>query len=244
MERQARALFSRSQQYYDAIYSGKDYAQEAAHVKRLIAEHKRSDGNTLLDVACGTGSHVPYLRDEYVYEGLDLDPQMLALARRRFPDAVFHQGDMVDFALGRQFDVVTCLSSSIAYTRTAPRLRQALATMARHLRPGGVLLVGAFLTPQEWIPGHPHAMFVDQPDLKLARLNVSGVAGAGNVAILDFQYLVATPDGIEHFTERHELGLFTEEEYLAAFTQAGLTVLHDRDWLGGRGMYVGTRPSP
>lgn len=235
------AVFSRSQRYYDAIYSGKDYAQEAAHVKQLIAEHKRSDGNSLLDVACGTGGHALYLRDDFAYEGLDLDPEMLALARQRFPDVVFHQGDMVDFALGRQFDVVTCLFSSIANVKTVQRLQHAIATLAGHLLPGGVLLVGSFLSPQEWIPGQPHAMFVDQPDLKLARLNVSGVAEAGTVAILDFHYLVATPDGIESFTERHELGLFTEEEYLAAFIQAGLEVLHDTEWLAGRGMYIGIR---
>jgi hypothetical protein len=29
---------------------------------------------------------------------------MLALARWRFPDVTFYHGDMVDFALGRQFD--------------------------------------------------------------------------------------------------------------------------------------------
>lgn len=234
-------MFSRSQRYYDAIYSWKDYAQGAAHVKRLIAEHKRSDGNALLDVACGTGGHAQYLRDDFAYEGLDLDPEMLALARKRFPDVAFHQGDMVDFAPGRQFDVVTCLFSSIANVKTEQRLRRAIANMARHLSPGGVLLVGAFFTPQEWIPGHPHAIFVDQPDLKLARLNVSGMEG--NVAILDFHYLVATPGDVEHFTEHHELGLFTEEEYLAAFAQAGLEVFHDSGWLDGRGMYVGIRPS-
>lgn len=232
-------MFSKSQRYYDAIYSGKDYAQEAAHVKRLIAAHKRSEGNALLDVACGTGGHVPYLRDDFAYEGLDLDPEMLALARKRFPGVPFHQGDMVDFQLGRQFNVVTCLFSSIGYTRTEPRLRQAIDTMAGHLRPGGVLLVGAFLSPKDWILPHLEALFVDQPEVKLARMVVSAVEG--NVAILDFHYLVATVEGIEHFTERHELGLFTEEEYLAAFVQAGLEVIHDRDWLGGRGMYVGLR---
>ena len=237
-------MFSGSQRYYDAIYSGKDYAQEAAHVKRLIANHKRSDGNTLLDVACGTGGHVPYLRNDFAYEGLDLDPEMLVLARQRFPDVPFHQGDMVDFSLGRQFDVVTCLFSSIGNVKTEPRLRQAIANFAAHLRPGGVVLVGAFFAPQQWIPGHPHAMFVDQPDLKLARLNVSGVEDGGKVAILDFHYLVATPEGVEYFTERHELGLFTKDEYLAAFTQAGLEVLYDDEWREGLGMYIGKRSLP
>ncbi len=181
---------------------------------------------------------MPHLGDDFVYEGLDLDPEMLTLARQRFPDVPFHQGDMVDFVLGRSFDVVTCLFSSIAYVRTAPRLRQAIATMARHVCPGGVLVIAPFFPPEAWIPGQPHAIFVDHPDLKLVRMNVSGVDGT--VAILDFHYLVGTPEGIEHFTEHHELGLFTDEDYRAAFWEASLDVQHDAEGLIGRGLYIGT----
>jgi SAM-dependent methyltransferase len=231
-------VFTRSQRFYDAIYSWKDYAGEAAQLKRLISEYKRSSGNTLLDVACGTGGHIPYLTPDFAYEGLDLDPEMLVLAKQRFPELVFHQGDMADFDLGRQFDVVTCLFSSIAYTRIPPRLRQAIDTLARHVCPGGVLLIGSFITPEDWNPGHPYALFVDQPDLKIARMNVSSVDGT--VAMLDFHYLIATPEGVEHFTEHHELGLFTDDEYRGAFLQAGMDVRRDADWLMGRGLYVGT----
>jgi len=233
-------MFAKSQRFYDAIYSGKDYAEEARRLGRFIAQHKRSAGNALLDVACGTGGHVPYLRNDFAYEGLDLDPEMLALAHTRFPDIPFHQGDMIDFALGRRFDVVTCLFSSIAYTKTEERLRQAIATMAEHVRVGGVLLIGPFFPPEAWIPGQPHAIFVDQPDLKLVRMNVSGVDAGGAVAILDFHYLVGTPEGVDHFTEHHELGLFTDAQLRAAFTQAGLDVLHDAEGLMGRGLYIGT----
>jgi SAM-dependent methyltransferase len=234
-------MFTKSQRFYDAIYSGKDYAEEARRLKGFIAQHQRSDGRALLDVACGTGGHVPYLRDAFDYEGLDLDPEMLALARGRFPDIPFHQGDMVDFDLGRTFDIVTCLFSSIAYTRTTLRLRQAILTLARHVRPGGVLIVAPFITPQAWIPGQPYAIFVDRPDLKLVRMNVSGVDASGTVALLDFHYLVATPEGVEHFTEHHELGLFTDADYRAAFAAAGLPVAFDAEGLIGRGLYIGTR---
>jgi SAM-dependent methyltransferase len=147
---------------------------------------------------------------------------------------------MVEFSLGRTFDVVTCLFSSIAYARTAPRLRRAIATMARHVCPGGVLLIAPFFTPEAWVPGQPHALFVDIPELKLVRMNVSDVDAGGKVAILDFHYLVGTPEGIERFTERHELGLFTDEEYRTAFRQAGLDVAHDAEGLIGRGLYIGT----
>ena len=235
-------MFTKSQRFYGAIYATKDYAEEVRRLKAFITAHKRSAGHALLDIACGTGGHVPYLRDEFVYEGLDLDPEMLALARQRFPDIPFYQGDMVDFALGRQFDVVTCLFSSIAYTRTATRLRQAIATMTNHLAPGGVLVIAPFFPPQAWIVGQPHALFVDEPDLKLVRMNVSNVDASGTVAILDFHYLLATPEGVEHFTERHELGLFTDQEYRAALTEAGLTVTYDAEGLIGRGLYIGTSP--
>jgi SAM-dependent methyltransferase len=234
-------MFTRSQRLYDAIYSFKDYAEEAGQLKRFISEYKRSEGKSLLDVACGTGGHIPYLTPDFAYEGLDLDPEMLVLARKRFPDVAFHQGDMVDFALGRRFDVVTCLFSSIAYSKTVPRLRQAIGTLAGHVGPGGVLLVSGFFTPQSWTPGYPYAVFVDQPDQKIARMNVSSVEG--NVGILDFHYLVATAQGVEYFTEHHELGLFTTEEYLDAFEQAGMDIVFSDEWLMGRSLYIGTHHS-
>lgn len=236
-------MFTKSQRFYDAIYSFKDYAGEAERLKGFIAEYKRSTGNALLDVACGTGGHIPYLRDDFTYEGLDLDPGMLALARARYPDIPFHHGDMVDFDLGRQFDVVCCLFSSIGYARTGPRLRQAIATMTRHVLPGGLVIIAPFISPEAWIPKQPHALFVDRPDLKLARMNVSEVDASGTVAILDFHYLVATAEGVEHFSERHELGLFTDEEYRAAFVAADLEVAYDAVGLIGRGIYVGVKPA-
>jgi len=60
---------------------------------------------------------------------------------------------------------------------------------------------------------------------------------------MDFHYLVATPKGIEHFTERHELGLFSHEDYLSALQASGLDVVYDPDpeKLMGRGVYPGVR---
>jgi len=50
-------MYARSARYYDAIYSFKDYAAEAAAVSARILAH-RPDAATLLDVACGTGAHL------------------------------------------------------------------------------------------------------------------------------------------------------------------------------------------
>lgn len=239
-------MFDKSARFYDAIYATLyDPAAKAAWIFDVLREHGRPNG-CVLDAACGTGEFVPFLQEHFEVVGLDLDAGMLAIARQRCPYVSFHQADFTDFDLGERFDVVVCLGSSIGYARTLDGLRQAIATFARHARPGGLVVVEPFLRPEVWTPGHLTALFVDEPDLKIARMGVSEPA-VDRVAVLDWHYLVATPAGIESFTEHHELGLFTVEEHLAAFRDAGLVATHDPigyPGRGGRGLYVGVSPAP
>ena len=234
-------MFSRSAKFYNAIYSsmGKDHAAEAYKVHDIIQKHKKSAGNTLLEVACGTGIHASVLREFYQVEGLDLDPEMLAVARQDYPEISFHQADMVQFDLGKQFDAITCLFSSIGYVKTKQRLEQAIQTMTDHLMPGGVLVIEPWFTPDQFTGGKVFALFVDQPDLKVSRMSLGEVEE--KLSILNFHYMVGTPKGVEYFIERHELGLFTQEEYLDAYRETGLEVAHDPEGLDGRGLYIGLK---
>jgi ubiquinone/menaquinone biosynthesis C-methylase UbiE len=235
-------MFSLSANLYDIIYlsRGKDYEADAQSIHELIKNHLRSGGNTLLDVACGTGIHLSYLKNYFDCEGLDLDPKMLEVAQKKMPEMKFHEGDMLDFHLGRQFDVVTCLFSSIGYVRTVPNLKRAISNMCRHVKPGGVLVLEPWFTPEDWNPKDVFATFIDQPGLKIARMNISGQDGL--LSYFVFHYMVGTPQGIETFQERHELGLFTSEEYKLAFSDCDLEVIHDPFWLNARGLYIGLKP--
>ncbi len=227
-----------SARFYDAIYAFKDYAAEAESVHALI-ETRRSGAKTLLDVACGTGKHLAALGRWYEVAGVDVNEAMLEAARTRYPDIPFFGGDMQTFSLGRAFDAVTCLFSAVGYLRSVDALGEAVATMARHLTPGGVLVLEPWLTPEAYRPNNVHARYVDEPDLKIARINVSELRG--RVAVMDMHYLVGTRDGVEHFVEHHELFLFRHEEYLQAFRAAGLTSQHDPEGLMGRGLYLGVK---
>jgi ubiquinone/menaquinone biosynthesis C-methylase UbiE len=233
-------LYDRSAEFYDAIYSFKNYEKETAKLHELIQQHKRSLGNELLDVACGTGGHIAYLKRNYSVEGLDISPLMLRLARKKHPDVVFYRRDMTNFRLRKEFDVVTCLFSAIGHVKTRRRLDLAVRALARHLKPGGVLVVESWPTPKQWQIGRLGANFVDQPNLKIARFSISKTRD--KLSVLDLHHLVATPNRIEHFVERLEMGLFTHDEYLDAFRQARLETVYDPEGLMGRGLYIGTRP--
>ena len=235
-------MYTRSAELYDAIYGDKDYAGEARQVHEVIQALGRSGGRALLDVACGTGLHLAQLRAWYDVEGVELSDGMLAVARRRLPGVSLHHGDMAEFRLARRFDGITCLFSAIGYVRTAERLRRAVANMARHLEPGGVLIVEPWLFPDAYKPGHIHGRFVDRPGLKVARVARGDVEGS--LSVLDMHYLVATPSGVDRFTERHEIGLFAPEEYEDAFRSAGLRVAFDAQGLTGRGLYAGVKEAP
>lgn len=234
-------MFLHSEKYYDAIYStmGKDYVAEAKIVHELVQKHKRSKGKALLDIACGTGSHAEVLSKYYKVEGMDYDKGMLVVARRKYPNLKFEHGNMIDFSLKRKFDILTCLFSSIGYVRTKANLRKAIKTMADHLVSGGVLLVEPWFTPSQWNTGRVYTTHVNNEDLKITRMSFS--SKKGNVSSIDFHYLIGSSTGVEHFTERHELGLFTHEEYMTAFKTADLKTFHNKKGLDGRGLYIGIK---
>jgi SAM-dependent methyltransferase len=232
-------VFRKSQRFYDAIYSFKNYPAEVEKLERVIRD-RDPGARSLLDVACGTGRHLELLREDFEVSGLDLDPEMIALARERLGHEVpLETGDMADFDLGRSFDVVVCLFSSIAYTRTDDRLKATVANLARHTAPEGLVIVEPWFYPEDWTPGHLSASFIDEEDLKIARMSLS--APLTDPLTMTFHYLVATPEGVDSFTEEHVVGMFRHEQYVEAFEAAGLDAHHDPEGLMGRGLFVGRR---
>lgn len=234
-------MYGEMAQYYDRIYSFKDYAAETEKLIGWIKLHQHSNGKRLLDVACGTGRHLELLSKSFDAEGLDFSPELLELAEERNPAMTFHCADMRTFNLSSSYDIITCLFSSIGYMGTIEDLEKAVANMARHLVPGGVLIIEPWLTPDVWKPGTVHALFIDDPELKIARVNTS--VTQGQLSVFDLHHLVGTPEKTFHFVEHHEMGLYTIEETTAAFENANLATTYDAGGPTGRGLYIGVRPN-
>jgi ubiquinone/menaquinone biosynthesis C-methylase UbiE len=236
----ALPAYLKSAAFYDAIYAGKEYAKEAREIERLVRRFGRPGSRTLLDVACGTGNHLVHLRRRFEVIGVDPNPEMLRVARRKLPGVRFLRGPMQTLDLGRSFDVVTCMFSAIGYVRSERELRRTIARFAAHLRPGGVAIVEPWFHPDRYRPGGFHAELRGSSVRPIARMNLS--LRRRDRSILDMHHLVATERGVRHWVERHDLGLFPPRAYRAAFRAAGLRPQRLPGWNPARGIYVGVKP--
>src|SRR3989338_8584108 len=91
---------------YDLLYSYRDYDKE---VDFLVGELPRTESPWILDVACGTGSHLQSLRRKIPkasLSGIDLNEDMLKVASTKGLEARLAQADMRNFRLEVDFDLV------------------------------------------------------------------------------------------------------------------------------------------
>jgi SAM-dependent methyltransferase len=234
--------YATSARIYDLLYVGagiKDYQAETAELHRLI-EESRPGAKTLLDVACGTGAHLAELRRWYEVEGVDLSPAMLAVARRRVSGIPLHQADMRTLDLGRSFDTVICLFSSIGYVTDPAEMRSAVARLAAHVAPGGVLVLDGWVRPDEW-----HDRFRPEPDIahddEALVVRLAFARRERDITNLDMHHLVQTAGGIDYFVENHKLALTPTADYVSAVEIAGLSARVIPNYMPGRDRIVGLR---
>jgi SAM-dependent methyltransferase len=227
---------------YDLVYHrrGKDYRTEAAELAELIRD-RTPGADSLLDVACGTAEHLVHFPDHFAeVEGLELSAGMLSVARAKATSLKLHEADMCDFDLGRRYDAVTCLFSSVVYLGTLERMRAAVSRMAAHLSPGGVVVVEPWWSPDRFIDRYVAGEVVDGEGVTVARVARNERINERQIS-MDVHFVVANADRVRHFDETHVLALFTNEDYLSAFADAGC----DAEFLdrgpGSPGLYLAVR---
>jgi len=97
---------------------------------------------SVLDAGCGTGRVAMELaRRGLDVVGVDLDGEMLAVARGKAPLLRWVQADLADVDLGRTFDGVV-MAGNVMIFLTPGTEGAVVANMARHLEEAGLLVAG------------------------------------------------------------------------------------------------------
>lgn len=101
----------------------------------------------ILDAGCGTGRVAMELaRRGIEVVGVDLDDEMLAVARRKAPHLTWICDDLATMQLDRRFPLVAMPGNVMIFVRPEHR-RLVVHNLATHLEPGGVLVAGFSLEP-------------------------------------------------------------------------------------------------
>jgi SAM-dependent methyltransferase len=232
-------MFTATAEYYDLLYATiKDYAREVPAIAAML-RRLNPGARTVLDVGCGTGEHARRLAAEgFGVDGIDLDPVFIRIAADKHPAGTFTVADMSDFHLGRTYDAVLCLFSSIGYVRTLERLEATLRCFHEHLGAGGVILLEPWFPPGFMTDGFTARNEAQGDGVRITRSARTEIGG--RISRLHFDYEISDARGVRHASEVHELGLFTVAEQLAAFERAGLQARFEPAGFGDRGLFVAT----
>lgn len=241
MKLNAQNPYSELAEIYDSLFFalGKDYYFESQKIQGYIETYKKSSGNQLLDLGCGTGEHIRHLKHNYHVIGIDNSKEMLASAEQKNPDVNFKNIDMVHFQVDQKFDAIICLFSAIGYVRTKEKLEQTVKNVSFHLKNGGIFIVEPWYSPDEIQKHLDLVEFGEKQGIKACRMRETKIVG--NIAKSYGHILVSQNGHVKHLLSHHIFGLFSKSDFIEAFEKNGLIICSTECDLSGRGLYIGMK---
>ena len=147
-------VFNRLAEYYDLIYSFKNYEAESKYIHQLIKKYSLQTKD-LLNLGCGTGNHDFFLQEKgYAITGIDLSKPMIAKAKAKskkkqipLSKLSFLANDILTTRLPKKFDAVISLFYALNYFTTKTSMKKAIGVASNHLSSGGLFIFDSWYKP-------------------------------------------------------------------------------------------------
>jgi SAM-dependent methyltransferase len=125
------------QRFRDLAAGGMDLGGEARMVDAMAGR-----GARILDAGCGTGRVGGFLLAAgHEVVGVDLDPELIAVAREEHPKGEWIVGDLAELDVPGEFDVVVSAGNVMTFVAPGTRV-EILRRLGGCLRAGGRVAVG------------------------------------------------------------------------------------------------------
>ena len=189
--------------FYDRIMG--DRSEEIDRIRRYIGRYHLAAGS-LLELGCGTGALLTGLTPALTVTGVDMSPQMLAVAAGTVPAARLELADITSFWLPDRFDVVICMFDTLNHVPDFAGWRSLFDRVHEHLRPGGLFVFDVNTTGRlQRLDGGPP--YLDEFDGNVVVMTVRSAGGA--LSLWETRIFEQQPDGLYrlHHEKIHELGV-------------------------------------
>lgn len=208
--------------WYHLLSAPAEYGEEAEHLLAVVERAGEGPTETLLELGAGGGTLASHLTDRFRCTLTDLSPQMLAESRQLNPGVEHIEADMRTLRLERLFDVVL-VHDAIDYMLSERDLESALASVAAHLRPGGLALIVPDAVAETFAPGtRTGGTDGDERGIRYLEWTHDVAPGATSYAV-DYVFVLREGDAparVEH--ERHVIGLFPIATWERLLSRCGL----------------------
>jgi SAM-dependent methyltransferase len=203
-----------------------------AHVPFYV-EVARQQGGAVLDLACGTGQlTIPIALLGLPTVGLDRSRAMLDVAKSRASEVgasvAFLQSDMRDFALGRDFNLITVARNSLLHLLSAVDLLAALTAVRRHLAQDGIFAFDIFNPDVRILASPPGQRFpvMDVSTTQFGALSVEVTHDYDSAAQVNrATWYISAPDRREAWTVPMVLRSIFPQELPLLLSAAGLELI-------------------
>jgi SAM-dependent methyltransferase len=239
------SIFKKYSEYYDLLYSGKNYSDEVEYIISLLREYA-CEAESLLNLGCGTGRH-DYLFAEkgYCVTGIDFSKEMVAIARSKLKASKiknppsFKHADVRRLKLNKEFDVVISLFHVMSYQTTNTDIRNTFRTAFEHVKEGGVFIFDCWYGPAV-LTERPYVreLEVENDIYSIKRRSTPTMHVNENCVDVEFEINILNKKTRKNdsFKENHKLRYLFYPEVELFCEQAGFQLMGSESWVDRRSL--------
>ena len=135
--------------FFDNLAEGWDAEQipKDAIIEKILDNGGVASDKDILDVACGTGTLFPFYFERKVNSvtGIDISPQMVKIAKEKFPEIKVICGDAEEYRFDKKFDIIMIYNAFPHF----PNPEMLIKALSNFLKEGGRISVAHSMSREE-----------------------------------------------------------------------------------------------
>lgn len=227
--------FSAYSQYYDLLYSDKNYEAEVGYIDTLLKKYHIFSGS-ILELGSGTGKHANLLAEKkYSITGIERSQEMINRAAHN-SSCSFLCGDITLVRLGKEFDAVISMFHVVSYITSDNDLENLFKNTYSHLRTGGLFVFDVWYSP---------SVLFNRPEVRVKKMSdhlieITRIAEPNvidNENLVEVNYTIFSKNkntgSITSFTECHPMRHFSTPEISLLAKSHGFQLVASEEFLTG-----------
>jgi ubiquinone/menaquinone biosynthesis C-methylase UbiE len=228
--------FEKSSVIYDQMYKNKNYSFETDYLKKLIIRKKI---NNLLDLGCGTCSHLINLsrlcKNAF---GVDINNEMLQLGKekikkKKIKNIKLFNKNILNFKSKKKFEIIISLFHVVNYLHKKKEISNFFSLASKMLKKDGILIFDFWHKHSNSLKKSKTLKIIKNKKYIIKRTANSKYNPKTHKTTVDFHYSVKnlkTGDN-NHFSERHKMISFDKSKLIKLSNLHGLTFVSAYKWL-------------